>query len=710
MVTFAPVNVTGLAGLQLRFYHHVRTGAGPGMDTDEGAVVQVQINAGAWTTVARVSGYGDFNWAWNATSGGNPSNGCLYTMPNPLGYALPGGTNTFAFRVYSTRGACPAGTASTYDRTDEGLFIDDVQLTTTTAPLPFVWEGSVDTDWHKCANWRYRAVPGLASAVTIDQTAVGHCEVYFANAQCASLSVSTNAAAAWNLTVRTGRQLAVANAVNVTRTGAGPAVGITLGTSGSGFLQCGSLTLAGSAAGAGTAYLRNEAGTNGLLVLGNVIIGNGGLIDLNPGGILQLRGNWANNDGEAAFDDQGSLVWFSGTAAQSIATAGFEERFGSIRMGKTAGDLTLNAPISVHAGLTFAYTAPGGRIFSSATDLLSMESTGTVTGAADGSHVNGPVRKFGTAAFYYPIGKDGVYRPARTRDVVGSATDAFIAEYIHASARVAPHGPLVEQPPLHHVSDCEHWIIERSSGMPTARVELSWHNVLSCGVTDPTGLRVARWEPAGTLWHDRGNEEIATAPWGGWVSSYIGLTEFGSFTLSSVSGENPLPIELVRFDAVRNGNVVECAWVTASERDNDHFTVERSADGEEFSFVGRVEAAGNTSTSVHYDLIDPRPLAGLSYYRLRQTDTDGTSTLSHVVPVRFDGGGITVLNDAGTLHLLHDLPDGSGYRILDAAGRLLAEGRTDGGHLVLPTTGREPALRLIVLGDGARTERVKVVH
>lgn len=715
-IVFNTVDVTGLAGLQLRFYHHVRTGAGPGMDTDEGAVVQVRINGGGWTTIEDVSGYGDYNWAWTAASGGNPGNGCGYTMPNPMNYTLPAGTNTFALRIFSTRGGCPAGTATTYDRTDEGLFIDDVQLTTTTNPLPFIWSGTVDTDWHKCRNWRYGVVPVATSAVQIDQTAANDCEVYTNNAVCASLSVSTNSTTVRDLTVRSGRQLVVGGAVGgpvtVTRTGAGAAIGITLGTVGTGILQCGSFTLSGSGAGNASAYLRNEAGTNGLLVLGDLTINNGGLVDLNPGGVLQLRGNWTNNDGEAAFDDASSLVWFSGTAPQAINTNGFTERFGSLRMGKTASDLTLNDPISIRAALMLAAAVPGGRIFSSSAALLSMENGSAATTATDGSHVNGPVQKFGTTDFIYPIGKDGVWRPVELSAVTGSPTDAFTAEYVHVSARIAPHSPLVEQPPLHHISDCEYWTIERSSGTPSARVELSWHNVFSCGVTFLADLRVARWDdvPATPLWVDRGNDEATTTPWGGWVSSIAGLTEFGSFSLSSISDENPLPIELVSFDAQVRGGEVLCTWVTASERDNDHFVVERSRDGSTFLPIGTVAAVGNSSSPVSYGYTDPAPFTGVSYYRLRQVDVDGATTTSRTVPVRMDTEGIIVRVDAGEVSLVHGSPDGTGWRIFDTTGRLLHEGRTSGSMLVLPRSLQVPMVHLVVLGDGASRQLVKVLY
>ncbi|MEZ4807777.1 MAG: hypothetical protein R2815_09975 [Flavobacteriales bacterium] len=712
-LVFNTVDVTGLAGLQLRFYHAVRGGSGPGMDTDEGAVVQVRINGGAWTTIDAVSGYGDYNWNWTSTSGGNPGNGCLYTMPNPMSYTFPAGTNTIALRIFSTRGSCPAGTALAYNRTDEGLFIDDVSLTTTTTPLPFIWTGATDTDWHKCSNWRYGVVPGATSDVTIDQTAVNDCEVYSANASCASLFLGSTNANTWELTIRSGRQLNVTNAVDVVRSGSGGAIGITLGTAGTGGISCGALSLTGSAAGNKTAFFRNEVGTNGMLIRGDVNIQTGGYLDLSgaAGGIMQIQGDLRNFDGEAAFEELSSLTWFSGGAAQAITTGGHEERFGSIRMGKSANDLTLNAPIGIRAALILNYSVtPGGRIFSSTTNLLSMEAAATVSGATDLSHVDGPVRKFGTANFTYPIGKGSIYRPAQLTAVAGASTDAFVAEYFPASARTT-FGTMAE-PTLHHVSDCEYWMIERSVGTPNARVALSWHNTVSCGVDVLPELRVAWWDTPGTIWRDRGNNGTTTTAWGGWVPSTAVQSQFGAWTLSSTTANNPLPIELLFFDAQAVDDRVRCTWTTLSERDNDHFLVERSGDGSTFHSIGRVGGAGYSWSQLNYELIDPWPLTGISYYRLRQVDLDGSATVSQTVAVHFTAvGQELLLLPVGTgYEVRHALSEDASYELLDAAGRLVQSGTSEGSRFIIPGDRLASGVHILLVHDRERRDHVRFVH
>lgn len=736
-LTFNTVNVSGLTGLQLSLYHSVRDefDTGPGMDSQEGAVMQVSLNGGGWISIGQVGGFSNHKYDWTAATGGSPSGCNGYQCPNPLIYNVPAATNTLALRVVSVNaggssgdpcinsGGCSAfttrmtnGTANNFSRSDEGFYVDDVRLTTTSpvASIPRTWTGQVNTDWHECRNWRYGLVPDAASTAMIDQTSVNNCEIFNGNAFCSSLSLSSNNSTVRNLTIRANRTLTVTNGVSVTRTGSTTAMGITLnagGTGVQGHLVCGDLTLTGHAPGGASAYLRNKRNNNDLLVRGDLTIAAGGLLDLEgataaQNGILRLEGDWNNWDSEAAFMDINSRVRFEGGQLQAINTTGFEERFRFLEMQKSANDLQLGAPVRLTLALAFTTTG-GGRVLATSTDPVTFEAAAQVNNANDAGHVDGPVRKFGTAAFTFPIGKDNVYRPLQISNIAGTATDAFTAEYIHTSASIPPFGPLVENPPLDHASDCEHWSLERSSGMPDAQVTLSWHSFLSCGVGIPSELRVARWD--GTRWGDRGNNGHTATAWGGWVPSSDVLFEFGSFALASTTSNNPLPIELLHFDAVNKGSAVHCAWATASERDNDHFTVERSANGTDFTEVGRVQAAGNSSSVIDYGLLDPAPFSGLSYYRLRQTDIDGTNSLSQVVPVYFEGHGITVLNDGGTLQVLHDMSSNTSWQVFDAVGRLMDEGRTGNDRITLQAT-EAPAMRLIVLRDGTRVEHKKVLY
>jgi hypothetical protein len=106
---------------------------------------------------------------------------------------------------------------------------------------------------------------------------------------------------------------------------------------------------------------------------------------------------------------------------------------------------------------------------------------------------------------------------------------------------------------------------------------------------------------------------------------------------SFFSNNLALPIRLVYFDARLNEGKVKLSWSTASETNNSYFTVERSADGENFEPVSQQKGANNSTTTLYYAATDADPLDGISYYRLRQTDFDGRFTYSIVQSVKNDG-------------------------------------------------------------------------
>lgn len=91
-----------------------------------------------------------------------------------------------------------------------------------------------------------------------------------------------------------------------------------------------------------------------------------------------------------------------------------------------------------------------------------------------------------------------------------------------------------------------------------------------------------------------------------------------------------LPIELKKFDAVAKDNKVLLYWETVSEMDNDHFTIEKSINGVDWEFVAQTDGAGTSKEVLSYAVIDDNPFNGVSYYRLKQTDFDGTSTYSEI--------------------------------------------------------------------------------
>lgn len=95
-----------------------------------------------------------------------------------------------------------------------------------------------------------------------------------------------------------------------------------------------------------------------------------------------------------------------------------------------------------------------------------------------------------------------------------------------------------------------------------------------------------------------------------------------------------LPIELLNFEAIAlNKEAVLLEWQTASETNNNYFSIERSRDGVEWEWVENVDGAGNSTSLLSYSTVDTSPYIGLSFYRLKQTDLNGQFSYSEISQV-----------------------------------------------------------------------------
>lgn len=112
------------------------------------------------------------------------------------------------------------------------------------------------------------------------------------------------------------------------------------------------------------------------------------------------------------------------------------------------------------------------------------------------------------------------------------------------------------------------------------------------------------------------------------VYAFTGVSAIGNnmrFTVGSINKlQTPLPVELLAYTIYSvEDKAVGIKWTTATESNNDYFTVERSVNGIMYQEIKRVAGANTNSDPHSYSILDEAPLPGLSYYRLKQTDLDG---------------------------------------------------------------------------------------
>jgi hypothetical protein len=112
-----------------------------------------------------------------------------------------------------------------------------------------------------------------------------------------------------------------------------------------------------------------------------------------------------------------------------------------------------------------------------------------------------------------------------------------------------------------------------------------------------------------------------------------GVNHFSRWSAGAKKDGN-LPITLISFKGEYSGENVVLKWETASEMDNDYFTIERSKDGINFKLVGTEKGAGNSNVKIKYSATDENPFEDLTFYRLKQTDYDGKSEYFPTIVVR----------------------------------------------------------------------------
>ncbi len=299
-----------------------------------------------------------------------------------------------------------------------------------------------------------------------------------------------------------------------------------------------------------------------------------------------------------------------------------------------AGTLDLDVSINIAGSATFI----SGVINTTSTELLIFDNNASASGASDISHVNGPVRRLvgasGNTTFDFPTGNGATYAPIEISDFVQvRAQDYFTAQYFYG---YAPYNHASKDNTIDHISSAEYWILDRNAttGTPTTdvNVRLSFDETTRSGiVNNATQLNVVRWD--GTTWKDHGRASGTGNNTAGTVRTSARVTDFSPFTLGSTTGLNPLPVKLLSFDAKPVNQDVKVTWATASEINNDYFTVQRSTDGKSWSVIGIVNASENSGQTSDYNFTDKSPVSGVQFYRLMQTDLDGKTTLSNIVSV-----------------------------------------------------------------------------
>lgn len=187
----------------------------------------------------------------------------------------------------------------------------------------------------------------------------------------------------------------------------------------------------------------------------------------------------------------------------------------------------------------------------------------------------------------------------------------------------------------------------------------------------PETIRILRkssnntWETPGdsTSWDVLGNDFLFTQH---------NVTGYSLFALGSNYASNPLPVEWLNVSAsALDGNIV-IEWITASETASDYFTLSRSPDGIQYTELFRIAAAGYSNHVILYQCTDYSPLPGINYYRISNTDYDGSVSYSPTLAIISAQDQLFTCKDSQLTIYPGTATDQ--YRIYSLSGQLLFQG------------------------------------
>jgi len=386
--------------------------------------------------------------------------------------------------------------------------------------------------------------------------------------------------------------------------------------------------------------------SNNTTINGNLIIKDDARLDISHWMYsVDLKGNWIDTSTNAdPFIERFGLVTFSGASAQTMSTnlAG-GETFYILAINNTSTGVT---QVNNNVNVSNVLTLTNGLVH---TGMYEINVTNTaltsVNGYGTASYIDGYLKRnlLSTGGSYdFPVGNTTSYQLA-TVNLLGTHTVGNLL--VNFSNLPAGTGlPLTEGsasystilncggtvPGTGNINDGV-WTITPNSGTANYDVTLYGRNYSNAAAGNTILKRAdasSAWSLLGSYVASTGSEPL--------IAKRTGYSGFSQFAIAS--SVIALPIELTSFTANCQANGVLLNWTTASEINNAYFTIERSTDAINFEPIGTKQGAGNSNSTQNYSFTDKLETRSqkpetVFYYRLKQTDYDGTSKTSKIISV-----------------------------------------------------------------------------
>jgi hypothetical protein len=389
-----------------------------------------------------------------------------------------------------------------------------------------------------------------------------------------------------------------------------------------------------------------QLATHRLSLNGNTLTlqGNGSLAALGEG-LGSITGSNTSNitiDKNSGGSALGVLRMTTG--AQQLRNLSLRDASGS--------GLELGTPLSIINNLNFTAT---GRITTTATNLLTVQQGATITGGGPNTYVEGPLAWITNAVgvYLFPIGAVGSSsgKFIIVRIETPGNTSTFRAEYFETgAANLNAPGCNFNVTGTYGISQLkidEHYNISRTSGTSPAKITFDfdgdlnnseWSDNMAPGPSQ--GVVMAHYNTTFSCWEIASSQVLVFPPIGNITTDL--LTSFSPFVFGKIAFGN-LPVKFGNVKAYQQSNGVKIDWSNFTESDVVNYTIERSANGIDFTPLSSLNPNRNNGGRADYSFFDAMPFNGTNYYRIQSLETDGKKLYSVIVRVATKGNNSVII-------------------------------------------------------------------
>jgi hypothetical protein len=464
-----------------------------------------------------------------------------------------------------------------------------------------------------------------------------------------------------------------------------------------------------------------------------ITIGSGRSLTINNSSLtLELYGNFTN---QGTFTANNSTVAFYGCSSANTITSTSLLTFNNLLVENINGvNFGGTTNVDVNGTLNLTYT-----VVSTGVGVLNLNNSTVASLSYTSGFVNGNLRRriaSNTSTYFYPIG-NGVNSTDRhlgaiinnnlvgVTSITGSVTDFNqVAPNNDAYLNTRQQGTFIDATIGETVGQSVIWRFTPNSA-PTGGsygVRLYTENTTLSAADDNMFCPLKRSNTTtfsnfltldATTSIPLSNSAGRVYNNGSGYAQRTGYTGFSEFVIGK-STLGPLPIELIFFKALCINGLTELYWSTATENNNDFFTIEKSRDGLNFEVLANISGAGNSTQVLQYEFVDQSANeVDILYYRLKQTDYNGSYTYSEIVSVDCISeiaDRLSVYPNPGkhelTIQYASNSSEKTSFSILNSNGILVLRGMVNKLETI-NTDHLAPGLYLVVLENGESCKWVK---